>query len=59
MLVCGVCIAAISITQVLGPPRVNTSEIKKPAQQALIVPFLGSLSMTIATIQFSQLLMNQ
>jgi len=59
MLACGVFIAAISMTQVLGQPRVNSKRLKLSTQKALIVPFLGNLSMTIATIQFSQLLMNQ
>ena len=59
MLVCGVCIAALSMTQVFGQPRVNTNRLRLSAQRALVVPFLSSMSFTMATIQFSQLLMNQ
>ncbi|GEM_PF-6332749 len=59
MLVCGVFIAALSVTQMVGRPRVNTYQLGLSARSALLVPFLGSLSFTMATIQFSQLLMNQ
>ena len=59
MLVCGVCIAALSMTQMFGQPRVNTNRLRLSARSALVVPFLGGLSFTMATIEFSQLVINQ
>ena len=59
MLVCGVFIATLSMIQMFGQPRIDTNRLRLSAQKALVIPFLSGISFTMATIQFSQLLMNQ